>query len=370
MKILIDLTALADNFSGIERYAACISYEMILQSEDKYILLFKDKVHPVFEEFQNNNRVELVVLSPCKKLLFNQIILPKEIYKHKADWYLFLAFPVPLLFFKKNMVSTIHDICCWDCPETMNGMSKWYFRISHRVALKKCRNIITISEFSKQRIVDRLHYSKSKILLVYCGISNKFHIPECSTEDVAKIKGKYGLPDNYILSLSTLEPRKSVELLITAYRELYLEKQIIIPLVLAGRKGWKIDNLLKNVENPVKENIFFTGFVDDEDLPVIYNSAKCFVFPSKYEGFGIPPLEAMACGVPVLSSDASSLPEVLGDAALYFKSNDAEELKEKLIEITHYNEIETNNLIYKGYYQVKKFSWKLEARKLISAMKG
>lgn len=370
MKILIDLTALADNFSGIERYAACISYEMILQSKDEFILLFKGKVHPIFEEFQNNNRVELVVLSSCKKLLFNQIRLPKEIYKHKADWYLFLAFPVPVLFFKKNIVSTIHDICCWDCPETMNGMSKWYFKISHRVALKKCRNIITISEFSKKRIMDRLRYPDNKILLIYCGISDKFYTPTYDVSEFNKIKDKYKLPNKYILSLSTIEPRKNLELLIAAYRELYIEGKIDIPLVLAGRKGWKIDSLLKNVEDSVKMNIFFTGFIDDEDLSIIYHAAKCFVFPSKYEGFGIPPLEAMACGVPVLSSDVSSLPEVLGDAALYFKSNDIKDLKDKLLEISCLDEAEVDNMINSGFYHVRKFSWKSEARKLINAMKG
>lgn len=370
MKILIDLTSLADNFSGIERYAACISYEMILESQDEYILLFKGSVHPIFEEFLNNNRVELVVLSVCKKLLFNQIRLPKEIYKFKADWYLFLAFPVPVFLFKKNMISTIHDICSWDCPETMTGLSKWYFKISHRLALKKCRNIITISEFSKKRILDRLNYPGSKVLLIYCGISNKLHIPICNTMNVAKIKKKYGLPDNYILSLSTLEPRKNLEILITAYSDLYLEKQIALPLVLAGRKGWKIDNLLKNVEFPVKESILCTGFIDDEDLPVIYNLAKCFVFPSKYEGFGIPPLEAMACGVPVLSSDASSLPEVLGNAALYFKSGDVDELKKKLIELIRMDRLKINELIQLGQDQVNKFSWKKEAKTLISYLKN
>lgn len=366
MKILIDLTSLADNFSGIERYAACISYEMILESQDKYILLFKGSVHPIFEEFRNNNRIELVVLSACKKLLFNQIRLPKEIYKFKADWYLFLAFPVPVLLFKKNMISTIHDICCWDCPETMTRMSKWYFKISHRVALKKCRNIITISEFSKKRIKDRLNYPDNKILLIYCGISDSFHTQNYGASEIKRIKDKYKLPSNYILSLSTLEPRKNLKLLVDAYSELYNNNNIDYELVLAGRKGWKMDNFLNGYSKTIVSHIHFTGFIDDEDLPLVYSLADLFVFPSKYEGFGIPPLESMACGTPVISSDSSSMPEVLGDAAVYFKSEDKESLKVKIEEFLR-NPINTCS-ICKGKERAKEFSWIEQANKLLTLL--
>lgn len=184
MKICIDLTSLADNFSGIERYAACISMELIKQHHEEYVLIFKNKIHPMFEEIGNEKNVQCIVLSGKNKLLFNQLVLPWAIHKIKADCYLFMAFPVPILSFKKNMISTIHDICCWDCPETMNGMSKWYFRISHRLAIKKCKAIITISEFSKKRIHEKLKYPEEKIWLIYCGIDmDQFKVhPEKSGE--------------------------------------------------------------------------------------------------------------------------------------------------------------------------------------------
>lgn len=365
MKILIDLTSLADNFSGIERYAACISYEMILESQDEYILLFKGSVHPIFEEFLNNKRVELVVLSACKKLLFNQIRLPKVIYKFKADWYLFLAFPVPVLLFKKNMVSTIHDICSWDCPETMNGLSNWYFKISHKLAMRKCKRIITISKFSEDRIVERLKYQREKIWLIYCGVDEKFLSNERDEKKDKRIREKYNLPDEYLLSLSTLEPRKNLRLLIDAYSELVIQDSIEMPLVLAGRKGWKTDKLLSGIDEIVKKNILFAGFIDDADLPTIYGSAALFVFPSLYEGFGMPPLEAMACGAKVLSSDASSLPEVLGDSAIYFKSESAVDLKEKLL---YFEKMKYKNISLDNNRDYMSFSWKIEGQRLLSKL--
>lgn len=365
MRIVIDLTSLADNFTGIERYAACISREMIKQSAEEYVLIFKEKIHASFVDICEQKNVEPVVLKPCHKLLFNQIRLPWALRKYKADWYLFLAFPVPVLLFKKNMISTIHDICCWDCPETMNGLSKWYFRISHRVAMWKCRYIITISEFSKKRIVERLKYRKEKLLLVYCGIDEKFRRLEITDEKRQELIEKYQLPDRYLLSLSTLEPRKNLSLLIRAYAKLIEQKQIETPLVLAGRKGWKMDSFLEGISESVRSKIIITGFIEDEDLPYIYQQADLFVFPSMYEGFGIPPLEAMACGVPVLSSDAASMPEVLGDAAYYFQSGDADMLAKCLKEMSILSNKGKQSLTENGASQVLKYMWNVEAKKLL-----
>ncbi|WP_373218837.1 glycosyltransferase family 4 protein [Ruminococcus sp. 5_1_39BFAA] len=367
MRILIDLTSLADNFSGIERYAASLSLEMIQDTSTDFILIFKNKVHPWFEPMNHRRNVQMLVLPGCNKLVFNQMRLPNAIRKIQADYYLFLAFPVPVLLFKKNMVSTIHDICCWDCPETMNGMSKWYFRISHRIALLKCKSIITISEFSRQRIVDRLKYDKDKIWLIYCGVDEKFVNYVGSEEKDEMIREKYNLPTEYILTLSTLEPRKNLTLLLDVYARLIAEGKTLPPLVLAGRKGWKMDNLLESYSQDVKDRLIFTGFVEDEDLPDVYGHALLFVFPSIYEGFGMPPLEAMACGTQVLSSDGTSLPEVLGNAANYFSNDDRESLYFELKEICNVNSNNKSLAMMKD--QVKKFAWKSEAEKILLKIK-
>lgn len=365
MKILIDLTSLADNFSGIERYAACLSEEMIQNCDYNFILIFKNQIHPLFEKYKNLKRIEIKVIPGCRKLIFNQIRLPIEIYKYKADVYLFLAFPVPVFLFKKNMISTIHDICCWDCPETMNGLSNWYFRISHIIAMKKCKAIITISEFSKKRIVERLGYPENNIWIIYCGIDKKFLDYHNKEINYSVIKEKYHLPDEYILSLSTLEPRKNIRFLVEAYSQLVDEGSLDIPLVLAGRKGWKMDNLLEQVSDKTKQKISFTDFIDDADLAAVYGNASLFVFPSMYEGFGMPPLEALACGTRVLSSDTSSLPEVLGDSASYFKNQEQSDFKEKLLLSLRKAGKENNINRFDYEMQVSKFNWKVEAKKLL-----
>ena len=362
MKILIDLTALADNFSGIERYAASIAYEMVsVDNKTEYILLFKEKVHSMFEAVIMNNNVTHYILPRRNKLFFNQVTLPIAINRLKADWYLFMAFPVPVFLFKKHMVTTIHDICAWDCPDTMNGLSSVYFRLSFRIAMVKCSNIITISEFSQKRIIERFNYNESKIWLIYCGIDEKFKKTEYSRQEQIDIQKKYNLPEEYILSLSTIEPRKNIQLLIRAYAELVSENVDIPPLVLAGRKGWIKEEIFKGLPINVKDKINFTGFIDECDLPYVYRKARLFVFPSKYEGFGIPPLEALASGTLVVSSDAASLPEILGNDALYFKSDDLNGLKTKLKSaLTDETHVKDN--------RSSLFSWRREACKLLGKM--
>lgn len=368
LKIAIDLTSLADNFSGIERYAFSIAYELVQHKDCEYILVFKEKVFPAFENMLEWGNITYVVLKRCGKLPFNQIRLPNALRKMDADVFLFLAFPVPVLFFGKNAITTIHDIGCWDCPETMKFLSKWYFRISHRIAMCKKLVVVTISDFSRKRIMERLWYPEDRIWTIYAGIDDAFEFQEDAVKK-HHVRDEYHLPEKYMLTLSTLEPRKNIKLLLEAYSELIMQGSVDIPLVAVGRRGWKIDSLFEDIPEEVKKNIYFTGFVQDDCLPYIYSSADFFVFSSKYEGFGLPPLEAMAYGAPVISSDAASLPEVLGDAAVYFKSGDKEDLKNKIQMMVRFKGEERQCMKEKGKQQVLKYSWKREAEKLYQKLR-
>ena len=152
-------------------------------------------------------------------------------------------------------------------------------------------------------------------------------------------------------------------MLIEAYSQLVTNEKLDLPLVLAGRKGWKMDEVLSTIDIKARDRILFTGFIDDNDLPAVYGNAKLFVFPSMYEGFGMPPLEALACGTKVLSSNSSSLPEVLGDASAYFENMNFDSLYESL---SKYNVAVEKSVMDS---QVQKFSWEIEARKLIEYMR-
>lgn len=372
MKIVIDLTSLADNFSGIERYAACITLALLQDMDDEFVLIFKEQVHSMFQEVIMHDNVKCEILPRCNKLIFNQVKLPMLLHRIRADIFLFLAFPVPILTMKRYMVSTIHDLCCWDCPDTMKTWSKWYFRVSQWIAVHKCKRIVTISEFSKQRIVELLHCPESKIIMAYCGVDDTFRIQRnTNMENRWKvIREQYGLPERYILSLSTLEPRKNLGLLIEAYVELVKEGNDLPPLVLVGRNGWKMESFYSGIDKTIRGKIIFTGFVEDETIPYLYAMAEFFVFPSQYEGFGIPPLEAMAASTPVLASDATSIPEILGNAAMYFTNNRKESLKVQLLKMYNLMPGERKKLVEIGRKRAGCFMWKREAMHLLNEIRG
>lgn len=377
MKIVIDLTSLADNFSGIERFAMSITKELIQREEMDFVLVFKNEIHNEFLDKKKN--VRYVVLKGKNKLWFNQVVLPFGISKIKADYYLFLAFPAPFFFFKRHTISAIHDVSCWDCPGSNKKHMVAYFKVLYRkVALGK-EPVVTVSEFSKERIHKLLGVKSERIWVIYNGLSEylrayaekRENMGEWEVEEKkAVIKKKYHLPERYILCLSTLEPRKNISLLVKAYQELFLEGTVQVELVLAGRKGWMVDKLLDSVDDKVREHIHFTGFVEDRDLAYVYESATMFVFPSIYEGFGIPPIEAMCMNCIVISSDAASMPEVLGDAVLYFPSGDKHILKQRIKEVLLLSEKDRNRIIEKGRFQAGKYTWEESGFRLISLIEN
>lgn len=325
MRICVDLTSLSDNFSGIERFALSITKELVKNIEHRWILLFKNEVHKDFKD----EDVKKIVIKGRNKLMFNQVLLPLKLATINADRYFFPAFPAPFFFFNKNTFNTIHDLSCWDCPGSNKKHMIWYFKLMYWKASLCGKKIITVSEFSKGRICSILRVKPQNIAVVYNGLSEQFNNEPISENERESIVKKYNLPDYFALCLSTLEPRKNLRLLLDAYALLF-DEGIVEEIVLAGRKGWKMDDFLKGYSIEFLKHVHFTGFVEDADLPGIYKLAKVFIFPSLYEGFGIPPLEALACGTPVISSDAASMPEVLGDNAMYFISNDIKDLKKKV----------------------------------------
>lgn len=325
MKIVVDLTALSYHMTGIERYASCVTEEMLkMDLTNEYVLIFRNEIHPIFSSYIDNTRVKAVVINGDNKVIFLQIILPINLYKQKADKYIFYAFTSPIFFKRNGIINTIHDMGAWDSSEAMTCFQKLYWRTTYRVSAKASEVILTVSEFSKGRICEILKYPKERVLVTYNGVY------EGITRDYGykfkDIQNIYQLPDKYIMTLSTLEPRKNMEILLKAFTN--VQDSVDYDLVLVGRKGWKMDEILEKYNS--KERIHITGFVEDRHVSVIYKNALCFVFPSLYEGFGIPPIEALAQGTPVIASDASAIPEILMDQVEYFHSNSLDELTQKL----------------------------------------
>ena len=327
MRIVIDLTSLSYHLSGIERYALCITLALLkIDHKNSYILIFRDEVYESFKELIDDKRVFAKVLNGNNKLLFNQVILPYNLYKIKADKYLFLAFANPTLFRKKGIISILHDMGAFDFSKNDSLLKKIYFKTGCYAAAFNSEQILTVSNFSKNRICKILHIPQEKVHVVYSAVASSL---TSSNADVAEVKLKYKLPEKYIMTLSTLEPRKNIELLLKAFTD--VQDKVDYDLVLVGRKGWQIEDVLKKYDS--KHRIHITGFVDDEDVACIYKNAMCFVFPTLYEGFGLPPIEALSLGTPVISSNAASMPEVLREQAVFFKSNDKQELSRILLNL-------------------------------------
>lgn len=367
MKIVLDLTSLNDNLSGIERFTLNISKSLITNDNNhEYILIFKNEIYSDFKKIIDGSRVKVRIIKGDSKLLTSQLKLPLELYKVKADKYIFLAFPAPILFFKKGIVNAIHDMTAWLYPKTMSIQGLILFRALIIKAMLTSERIITVSQSSKNDIKKIFPKNKIPIDIIYNGVDDKFKNFKFNLNESNKVRSKYNLNFDYILCLGTIEPRKNITLLIDSYISLKKEYDTDLKLVLVGRKGWKYNDILNKIkDNNLEDDIVFTGFVDDEDLAYVYSMASLFVFPSIYEGFGIPIIEAMSVGVPVIGSNTSSIPEVISDSGILFKNNDKNDLKNKIIEFIDLKD--KDELINKGYKRVENFSWDKEAMKVLDA---
>ncbi len=387
MKLVIDLTSLYDHITGVERFAMNLSLSLIYaHPEHTYHLLFKNEIHRDFLETAELSNVQCDILRCGSRVLFNQAVLPVKLYGLKADVFLFPAFCAPWLFFSQKIVDTIHDLSDFESYEGKAPLKILYSRLGVLHAKHCSRHIVTVSEFSKGRIIKLLGIGEGKITVIPNGVSAHFRLPDAGREPgrtgegrglSAAAAGKYHLPQKYLLSVSTIEPRKNIRLLIRAFLRIKDEFPDL-HLVLCGRAGWNLKEALgedaadiaEGGAGKVGQRIHITGYVADEDLPAVYRGAQWFVFPSRYEGFGIPPLEAMAAGCPVISSDAASMPEVLRDCAVYFRNDDENALVQTLYSSLVMPQDKRQDLIFRGQKRASEFTWDRSAEQLNHLLEG
>ena len=284
-------------------------------------------------------------------------------FRPKADLYHFMGYIVPYSI-KGKVILTVYDLVVELFPETMEEKNRELLRKEMQRSIKRADHIITISNSAKAELINVLGVNAENIDIISPGVDYDVFNARINDEMKSKTKQKYDLPDEYILYLGTLEPRKNISSLIKAFIKLKKEKKISEKLVIAGKKGWNYENIYKIIyENNFKDEIIFTGYVDESDKPAIYQLSKLFVFPSLYEGFGIPVLESMASGVPVIVSNTSSLPEVVGDAGILVDPQKVEDIEAAIYKVLTNEKLRTE-LIEKGLEQSKKFTWETSAGKL------
>ncbi len=308
--------------------------------------------------------------SALAKKIWLLLPLPYSLFFPKrTDVSCFFNFTVPP-FARGKKVVVIYDTVIRDFPETMSFKTKLVLSAELKRSIKRADKIVTISEFSKSRIM--LHYGVSgdKIAVVPCGIRSDLFNPSYSGEQVSEAKKRYNITGEYLLYLGTLEPRKNIERLVESYARLRSEKPDCPALVIAGGKGWLYDPIFERVKSlGVEDSVIFTGYVRDEDVPPLMKGALCFCFPSLYEGFGMPPLEAMACGTPVITSDCSSLPEVVGNAAVTVDPYSVDELYGALKRVTEDPSLR-EELSRRGIERSGKFSWEKSAGIFLDTIKN
>ena len=270
----------------------------------------------------------------------------------KSDIYHFFNFTIPKNI-KGKVIITIYDTVFFSAPETMGDMKA----ISeYKYAAERSDLIITISESAKSDIIKHFNVDEKKIQIVTPGIDLQKYSYNYTDIELENIRKKYDLPKSYILYLGTIEPRKNIERIVKAFKNYKKEVNDDLKLVIVGKKGWKYDDIMKLIES-MRTDIIITGYIDEEDKIPIYKLAQIFVFPSLYEGFGMPVLEAMASGTPVVTSNISSMPEVAGDAGILVNPFNENEIFEAYKQILSNKKLQ-KEMIEKGLEQAKNFQWK------------
>lgn len=292
------------------------------------------------------------------QLLWKRFAFPKvDTFVADADVFHFPNFVARPVRAAKVVV-TIPDLSFMRFPQFTEPKNLSFLNRHVPQSVERAEKVIAISEFTRREIAELFPWAREKLAVTHLGVSESF-CPRNDPEGTGNARQKYGLPAQYILFVGTLEPRKNLITLLDAYRifRSRSRRHDDIRLVVAGIKGWLFEETMNRIhEMPPEMAPIVTGYVDDADLPYLYSAAKMAVVPSFYEGFGLPCLEAMACGTPLICSNTSSMPEVVGDAALMVSPNEPEEMAEAMVRLAT-NEQLAEELVCEGRERAAEFTW-------------
>ncbi len=296
---------------------------------------------------------------PAVRFVWEQAVQPWVVQQMGVDLLHSPALVGPMLG-GRPFVVTVHDLSYRHYPEAFRAANRGYLTLFGQHSVRRARRVIAVSQSTKDDLVKHYGLPAAKVDVVYHGVDQAFRpLPPA---DVAAFRARQGLPQRFLLFVGTLEPRKNVVRLVEAYARL---PQTSPPLVLVGGKGWLYEEVFRLVNAlGLASRVHFAGYVPAEDLPYWYNAAEVFVYPSLYEGFGLPPLEAMACGLPVISSTASSLPEVVGDAGLLVDPLDVDGLGAAIGRLLPDTELK-ERMRAAGLERVQRFTWEQTARQTV-----
>ncbi len=369
-KIFLDVTSALKQSAGIGRYTRGLVQALAHHFPDLPVTLVAGRDAPDPPGGWNYPFRRLPFSERVGVILWQRLRIPLPV-----DWFLDSGgifhspdFVLPPLARLLGIV-TVHDLSFLVYPQHAVPGLEFYLRGAVPRSVRRARLVLADSENTRRDLIRFWDTPPSKVKVLYPGISNAFR-PVTDAQVLAQVRETYGLPDRFILSVSRLEPRKNFPTLIRAFNILKRKHGLPHHLVIAGGKGWLYEPIFETAaRSPYRDAIHFPGFIADEDLPAVYTLADVFAYPSFYEGFGFPPLEAMACGTPVLSADNSSLPEVVGDAGLLLPAEDVHAWAEALARVLE-DEALRVTLRERGFQQAARFSWEASAQTLVRMYAG
>ncbi|MFC2034336.1 glycosyltransferase family 4 protein [Chloroflexota bacterium] len=366
MRIGIDYTLAVTETAGIARHIREIVASLLeIDHENEYILVVaSDAQGDIINTLSRKVEVHKLPFSnKTARKLWHQFGLPfpLEFLTTQFDVFHSPDFLLPPLR-KAQGIVTIHDLAHILYPQYTDPRIVKYFTKAVNRSLERAKKVVAVSESTKKDIVKLLGVDADKIDVVYNAVDEMF-VPIKDKKQLSVVKDKYKIDHPFILSIGSIQPRKNLQRLIEAYGIIHQDKEINHQLLLIGGAQWLAGDLKKKIEKlGLQDDVRFLGFVPDEDLPHLITLADVFSFPSLYEGFGIPPLEALACGTPVVSSNAPAMPEVLGDAAILVDPMNINALAEALKRSLLDKELRSK-LVKKGLKRSKIFTWENAAKK-------
>ena len=361
MHIAIDAHSVGTGLAGNETYAANLVESLAeIDGENRYtIYVTRREAFERFEGRWKNVRVRRTL--PHAPLLRVPFTLSAELRRRPVDL-LHVQYTAPP-FAPCPSVVTIHDLSFEHLPETFKRRSWMQLRLTVRRTARRAAHVIAPSEFTRRDLLETYRLDPARVSVVPLAASPRFR-PVEDKDEIERVRRRYGIKGEYVLAVGSIQPRKNLARLVRAYSGLRRERgrSNLPKLALVGKQAWLYGETLRAVEEEgVQDSVVLPGYVSETDLPALYTGAVCFVYPSYFEGFGLPPLEAMSCGAPVLTGNLTSLPEVVGDAALTADPFDRDALALALARLIDDASLRAT-LRERGLQRARAFDWRETAR--------